>query len=129
MSRNAVALKSSVPKKPVQRLRSVPVPLEEAEEPATDDRLRGLKEIAVKLLREVKALEQDKLLCELGSVGGLRGLDIKKGIKLDALVREFEANIISQALLITGGNQAKAARLLGIKANTLHYKVKQYNLL
>ena len=55
-------------------------------------------------------------------------LDIEKGIKFDDVVRQFETNIIQQALSITGGNQARAARLLGIKPNTLNYKVKLYNL-
>jgi DNA-binding NtrC family response regulator len=59
---------------------------------------------------------------------GVRQLDIENGIKLEDAVRRFESNIIRQALLMTGGNQAQAARMLGIKANTLNYKVKLYNL-
>ena len=27
-----------------------------------------------------------------------------------------------------GGNKAKAARLLGLRANTLHYKIERYGL-
>lgn len=80
------------------------------------------------LLKEAQALESATLMSELAMPQGIRQTDIEKGIKLDDAVRRFESNIIRQALLITGGNQARAARLLGIKPNTLNYKVKIYNL-
>jgi DNA-binding NtrC family response regulator len=84
--------------------------------------------MAQTLLREAQTLESDTLMSELAMPQGIRQSDIENGIKLDEAVRQFESNIIRQALLITGGNQARAARLLGIKANTLNYKVKLYNL-
>ena len=84
--------------------------------------------MAQSLLREAQSLESDTLMSELAMPQGIRQSDIENGIKLDEAVRQFESNIIRQALLITGGNQARAARLLGIKANTLNYKVKLYNL-
>ncbi len=40
---------------------------------------------------------------------------------------ELEAKIIEQTLIGCNGNQAQAARLLGVKPNTLHYKLKQYS--
>ena len=80
------------------------------------------------LLQEAQALESATLMSELAIPQGIRQADIENGIKLDDAVRRFESNIIRQALLITGGNQARAARLLGIKPNTLNYKVKLYNL-
>ena len=43
-------------------------------------------------------------------------------------VAEFEAGLIRQALTSCNGNQAHAARLLGIRSNTLHYKIERYRL-
>lgn len=43
-------------------------------------------------------------------------------------VAEFEAGLIRQALTSCHGNQAHAARLLGIRPNTLHYKIERYGL-
>ena len=80
------------------------------------------------MLTEVQALEHEELISEMNAPAETRGLEIEKGIKLDEVVRQFETNIIRQALIITGGNQARAARLLGIKPNTLNYKIKLYNL-
>jgi len=126
MSRNAVALKHL--RKPVRRLR----PLARARgfdgSPQLADRVQELKDLALILLKETQSLERETLLSRLTSPGGPDRLDIENGIKLDDAVRQFESGIIQQALLITGGNQARAARLLGIKANTLNYKVKIYNL-
>ena len=45
-----------------------------------------------------------------------------------AEVRKFEAGLIRLALKQAGGNQSKAARLLGIKRTTLHVKKQQYGL-
>jgi DNA-binding NtrC family response regulator len=98
------------------------------EAPQFATRVQSLKEIALTLLEEAQALESDTLMSELAMPQGIRQTDIENGIKLDDAVRRFESNIIRQALLITGGNQARAARLLGIKPNTLNYKVKLYNL-
>jgi DNA-binding NtrC family response regulator len=47
---------------------------------------------------------------------------------LDDYVEEFEARIIEQVLKRCDGNKAKAARLLGLRANTLHYKIERYGL-
>ena len=40
----------------------------------------------------------------------------------------FETHLIKMALAETGGNQAKAARLLGIKATTLNSKIKLFKI-
>jgi DNA-binding NtrC family response regulator len=91
-------------------------------------RVQGLKDMALTLLKEAQALESDTLMSELAMPHGIRQTDIEKGIKLDDAVHRFESNIIRQALLITNGNQAQAARLLGVRANTLNYKIKLYHL-
>jgi DNA-binding NtrC family response regulator len=129
MSRNASVLKPTVSRRPAQRLRSVtPSAAVVSETPQFAARVQSLKELALTLLNEAQALESATLMSELSMPQGIRQADIEKGIKLDDAVRRFESNIIRQALLITGGNQARAARLLGIKPNTLNYKVKIYNL-
>jgi transcriptional regulator with GAF, ATPase, and Fis domain len=43
-------------------------------------------------------------------------------------VRRFEINLICQALTRTGGQQKRAARLLGVKATTLNSKIKRYRI-
>ena len=131
MSRNALALKSSSPKKPVQRLRSVGPTVEVQNRTKISqigDRVRGLKALIHTLLEEVQTLEHDELLLELTTPQELGRLEIEQGIRFDDVVRQFESNIIRRALLITGGNQSRAARLLGIKPNTLNYKIKQYDI-
>ena len=50
-------------------------------------------------------------------------------LNLDDEVRKFEADLIRAALVRTGGNQARAARLLGVKHTTLNAKIKRYQLL
>jgi DNA-binding NtrC family response regulator len=129
MSRNATALKPSTQSRHVGRLRSVtPRADYKTEHPQHTKRVQGLKDLALTLLKEAQALEGDVLMSELVMPQGVRRMDIENGIKLDDAVRQYESSLIRQALLITGGNQAKAARMLGIKANTLNYKVKLYNL-
>ena len=48
---------------------------------------------------------------------------------LDECVAEIEKRLIEQALKRCGGNKSKAARILGIRPNTLHYKLERYGLL
>ncbi len=50
------------------------------------------------------------------------------GKSLPESVAEFETRLIRQALESCEGNQAHAARLLGIRPNTLHYKIERYGL-
>ena len=129
MGRNATALKPSISRRPVRSLRSV-APAAGFQDDGAQfvARVQGLKDMALTLLKEAQALESDTLMSELAMPHGIRQTDIEKGIKLDDTVRQFESNIIRQALLITNGNQARAARLLGVRANTLNYKIKLYNL-
>lgn len=55
------------------------------------------------------------------AIGGLKK-------SLPESVAEFEVGLIRQALMSCDGNQAHAARLLGIRPNTLHYKIERYGL-
>ena len=43
-------------------------------------------------------------------------------------VKRFEIALIKRALKHTQGNQARAARLLGLNQPTLHGKIKQYGI-
>jgi transcriptional regulator with GAF, ATPase, and Fis domain len=49
-------------------------------------------------------------------------------LKLYDEVRNFEADLIRAALVRTGGNQSRAARLLGVKHTTLNAKIKRYGI-
>lgn len=47
-------------------------------------------------------------------------------IDFPSLVREFEAQLIRSVLELTGGHQRQAARILGLKANTLNNKMRRH---
>jgi len=47
---------------------------------------------------------------------------------LEEYVSEFEAAIIKRALDYCEGNRSRAARLLGLRANTLHYKLERHKI-
>ncbi|WDL95345.1 sigma 54-interacting transcriptional regulator [Alicyclobacillus sp. ALC3] len=49
-------------------------------------------------------------------------------IPLGALSEELERERIEHAIAQTGGNKAKAARLLGISRGALYYKIRQYGI-
>jgi DNA-binding NtrC family response regulator len=46
----------------------------------------------------------------------------------DTCMDRFAGILISEALLVTGGNRSKAAKLLGLSRPTLHSKIDKYNL-
>jgi transcriptional regulator with GAF, ATPase, and Fis domain len=84
-------------------------------EATIDTRLDALKEVALTLL---------------GAVDSLRTSQPVRGqqIKLQDEVQRFETDLIRTALERTGGNQARAARLLGVKHTTLNAKIKRYKI-
>jgi DNA-binding protein Fis len=47
---------------------------------------------------------------------------------LAALLADFEARIISETLTACGGNRSEAARILGLRPNTLHYKMRRLDI-
>lgn len=55
-------------------------------------------------------------------------LDLSQGFSFYDEVAKFEINLIRQALEFTGGNQSRAARLLGMNTTTLNSKIKAYNI-
>ncbi|HEV2765947.1 MAG TPA: helix-turn-helix domain-containing protein [Pyrinomonadaceae bacterium] len=54
--------------------------------------------------------------------------DIRQGVDFYEEVMRFEVALIKRALAETGGQQRRAARLLGLKATTLNAKIKQYRI-
>ena len=91
------------------------------------ERLERIKEMAGALLEEAESLDREHALAEAAAAPD--NLDIESGIDLSKEVRRFEIQLITLALKCSGGNQARAARLLGLGATTLNYKVKAYELL
>ena len=84
---------------------------------AFESRLSSLRDVAVELLNAVDCLKQTT------------NSNSNHTLSLDDEVRKFEADLIRAALVRTGGNQARAARLLGVKHTTLNAKIKRYQLL
>jgi two-component system nitrogen regulation response regulator GlnG len=60
-----------------------------------------------------------------GSNGGWAGLPLREIVKRNT--RRVEREVIEQVLRTTGGNKAKAARLLQVDYKTIHSKVKEYS--
>jgi len=81
-----------------------------------DNRVETLREAALTVLREVESLRSARL----GRVEG--------NVKLCDEVQRFEIDLIRSALDRTGGNQVRAARLLGVKPTTLNAKLKRYKI-
>ncbi len=50
----------------------------------------------------------------------------EKGLDLQVLQQKIEKWYIEEALRITGGHESNAARLLGLKISTFHYRLKNY---
>lgn len=53
---------------------------------------------------------------------------LERRIYLDEALGEFERKFIQNALTKTGGNQTKAAKVLGVHRNTLNRKIVQHKL-
>ena len=70
------------------------------------------------------------LLTELESLGSLTPSTSapERSLKLEDEVKRFEVDLIQAALIKSRGNQALAARLLGVKHTTLNSKIKRYQI-
>lgn len=78
--------------------------------------VQSLKELILALTLVIEAAEQS-----LSS-------EFKLGTDFYENVSRFEIFMIKRALTQAGGNQRKAAQLLGIKATTLNTKIKRYGM-
>ena len=84
-------------------------------EATLDNRLDALKDVALTLLEAVDSLRSSHQSRD-------------HSVRLQDEVQRFETELIRTALERTGGNQARAARLLGVKHTTLHAKIKRYQI-
>ena len=81
-----------------------------------DHNLSLIKALVNTLQLEVETLEVDS--------GELDG----EIVDLAEKVREYEAKLIKAALIKTGGNQRRAAKMLNLKTSTLNAKIKHHNI-
>src|SRR5258708_34606411 len=81
-----------------------------------DNRLEALRNVATTLL---------------DALDSLRSIQPSRdhSVRLQDEVQRFETELIRIALERTGGNQARAARLLGVKHTTLNAKIRRYRIL
>ena len=82
--------------------------------------LETLKSLSSLLVREVESLEQEHERAQNGLTS--------KNINLHEEVQRFEANLIRHALILAGGVQTKAAKMLGLKNSTLSLKIKRHSI-
>ena len=68
------------------------------------------------------------LLAELESLQSAQPAHADPGAGLQDQVQRFESDLIRRALHRTRGNQAQAARLLGVKHTTLNAKIHRYRI-
>ena len=90
------------------------------------ERLNRIRDLASSLLDEAESLDHENSLAETTS--RVDSLNLNSGVDFFEEVRRFEMKLIARALELTGGNQARAARLLGLGTTTLNYKIKSYGL-
>jgi transcriptional regulator with GAF, ATPase, and Fis domain len=91
-------------------------PAEKEVDPTNGSHLANLKNLTVRLLREVQSIRET------------HRLNIENGVDFYEEVRRFEIDLITRALFQTGGHQARAAKLLNLKITTLNSKIKHYNI-
>ena len=132
MDGSKAALIGAIPKRRLRRQFSAvparPVKISEAGKHRASGRIKVLKDLALALLQESQALEQDEALAEIRALQEGQNLKIEHGINFYDEVRRFEINLIKLALEQAGGVQSRAARLLGLRATTLNNKIKLYHI-
>lgn len=89
---------------------------DQASEPTAQSKIKGLKQLTVKLLREIQSLTE------------VHTVSIDEGLDFYDEVSRFEIELIQRALLHTAGHQGRAARLLNLKVTTLNSKIKHYKI-
>lgn len=81
-------------------------------------------------LGALKSTVFDRLLAKAKQPVLTPALTIDESDKsLEEHVAEFEMRLIEQTLKRCGGNKSKAARILNMRPNTLHYKLERYGLI
>ena len=82
----------------------------------THGKVRSLKLMVMKLQEELDTLNE------------VVPIDIASGVDFYDEVAHFESGLIKRAMILMGGNQVKAAKLLNLNATTLNAKVKYYRI-
>lgn len=91
-------------------------PPEIAQKPLSkNSKLSYLKVLTKALLRQIERLENSND-------------DEREPLDLKSQVQRFEAELIRSALVVTGGRQRRAARLLGTKVTTMNTKIRRYQI-
>jgi DNA-binding NtrC family response regulator len=90
------------------------------------ERLEKIRELAGELLDQAESLDHENALAEASAT--VENLNLKAGVSFFEEVRGFEVRLITRALELTGGNQTRAAKLLGLGTTTLNYKIKSYGI-
>jgi transcriptional regulator with PAS, ATPase and Fis domain len=93
----------------------------------TAQRLKKIREMASELIEEASALEHEAELADANTT--ISTLGTNGAIDFFSEVQNFEVKLIKRALDLADGNQARAAKLLGLGTTTLNYKIKTYALL
>lgn len=88
-----------------------------AKESKFDKKIETLQTVAGSLLEEIKSLRF------------VVDFEDEDGIDFYEKVGRYEAHLIETALERSGGNQAKAARLLNLKPSTLNMKMKNLRMI
>jgi DNA-binding NtrC family response regulator len=91
------------------------------------ERLERIKEMASVLLHEAESLDHENALAKASE--SVENLNAGSSVNFFDEVRRFEMRMISRALELTNGNQARAARMLGLGTTTLNYKIKSYEMM
>ena len=89
--------------------------------------------VALELSRRIDRIDALKILIrslldQLDYLTEPTASSAEPDLSLQAMVRRFEADLIRQALMRTGGKQRQAARLLGEKKTTLNAKIIRYGI-
>jgi DNA-binding NtrC family response regulator len=99
-----------------RELVSAEFPNEDNELTPARNKITNLKELTLRLFREVQALTE------------VPTLSFESGLDFYDEVSRFEMELINRALFQTRGHQGRAARLLNLKVTTLNSKIKHYNI-
>jgi transcriptional regulator with GAF, ATPase, and Fis domain len=85
-------------------------------------RLNALSCLLERLLTAAESFRHE--VERLTSAATENGNDMNLAVEM----RRLETELIVNTLIRTGGNQLRAARLLGVKATTLNAKIKRYRI-
>ncbi len=99
-----------------EELQEITSPVENAEPENARNSIAALKELTLRLLREVHSISE------------VHQLSFDRGLDFYNEVSRFEVDLIKRALMQTAGHQGRAAKLLNLKVTTLNSKIKHYNI-